>query len=362
MLPTTNSQARGVNPGTSRLAKRGAEQRKRIVAVSSDIHQFVMANVGKLTLGAAIFGVFASYNTLLETTCLNTDPYEGAGELVITQGGSAKGARTGTRFPAPLYETAGAKLKRNGTAEAELLWIGDLCDEVLDCSSCPFDIRSDFNVSRLRGKILVYSHLDHEALFMCGFNRLGRTFGRTELVGLGTAQSSAGRFVTPGAGRKSWRLGEFRDAQPHDGDAGIPFPHFALTQYAFSQFLIDSGLLNGETGVRAKVTLTAPNPFRETFCGYWKPLSILLMAGHAGVLEQAISNWVGHARTSGARFDLAQFSLLTEAAAHIFLVLQLHDPALAFHWAALPWGAYPAFVFGSVVLTCSSTLLLAAYW
>ena len=59
-----------------------------------------MVNLSKL--GGVIFAALVSYYALLETTCINTDPYEGAGELVITRGGSAKGTRTGSRFPAPL--------------------------------------------------------------------------------------------------------------------------------------------------------------------------------------------------------------------------------------------------------------------
>ena len=108
-----------------------------------------MVNLSKL--GGVIFAALVSYYALLETTCINTDPYEGAGELVITRGGSAKGTRTGSRFPAPLLTNAGEKVPANGTADAALLWIEDLCDAVLDCSVCPVALRSDFNVSALRG-------------------------------------------------------------------------------------------------------------------------------------------------------------------------------------------------------------------
>ena len=102
--------------------------------------------VGKLTLRVAIAGAFVSYCTLLETTCANTDPYEGAGELAITQEGSAKGTEAaGKRFPAPLFANAGEQLTANGTANAELLWIENLCDDVLDRSSCPLELNSRFN-------------------------------------------------------------------------------------------------------------------------------------------------------------------------------------------------------------------------
>jgi hypothetical protein len=39
-----------------------------------------------------------------------------------------------------------------------------------------------------------------------------------------------------------------------------------------------------------------------------------------------------------------------------------HDVALSFYWAVLPAGAYAALGFGPVLLICSSTLLLAAFW
>ena len=319
----------------------------------------------KLALGGAIAGVLVSYNTLLETTCANMDPYEGGGELIVTQGGGAKGTQAGRRFPAPLLVNAGAQLAANGTVDAPLLWVEELCDGVLDCSSCPVVLDSGFNISTLRGKLLLYGGYTNEVLTTCGMNRLGRAFGHTELVGLGyitIAPSGLSRFFTPGLTHKIYRLGEFRDAWSHDGDAGIPFPHFELKGYLASQFLIDSGVVNGETGIRVKITPTLPNPWRPTFCGYWKQLSTLLMLGHAAVVELAISNWIGHIQRSGLRFDLAQLALATETIAHVFIALSEHDPTLAFHWAALPFGAYPAFVLGSIVMTCSSTLLLAAFW
>ena len=156
---------------------------------------------GKLTLGGVIAGVFIVYYTLLETTCTNTDPYEGAGELVITQGGSAKGTEAGTRFPAPVFVNAGEQLTANGTADAELLWIENLCDDVLDQSTCPLELNSRFNASALREKILLSDVTACEELFMCGYNRLGRTFGHTGLVGLGQASLDAAETDTPGGFR-----------------------------------------------------------------------------------------------------------------------------------------------------------------
>lgn len=315
---------------------------------------------GKLTLGVVIASMFVSYYALLETACAKIDPYEGAGELIITQGGSAKGTQTGTRFPAPLYIDAGAELPANGTRAGELLWIEDLCDEVLDCSRHPVALRSGFNVSALRGKILVYDAHTSENLYMSGPNWIGRALGRTDLVGLGSAKRTADQSVTPGFLPKLYRLGSFRDSRPHDDDAGIPFPHFELYQSSFAQFLTNSD--KDQARIRVKVTPTAPNPWRSTLCGYWKPLSTLLMLGHAVVVERAASNLIGHVRTSGLRLDLAQLALATEILAHLITALLHHDPFLSFHWAALPFGLFSASFCASIILPCTTTLLLAAFW
>ena len=315
----------------------------------------------KLTLGGVIFAVFVSYYALLESTCANTDPNEGAGELVITTVGGSATTWVGARFPAPLYVNAGAKLSPNGTEEGELLWIEDLCDGVLDCSSCPFVIDHRFNVSTLRGKILPYDVNAREALYMCGYNRLGRTLGQTGLIGLGTASTDQGRFDTAGFTPKIYRVGESRDSKARYGDAGIPFPQFHSAEHTSSQFMNQVMVGEGAT-VRAVVTPTAPNPWRRKFCGFWKFVSTLLMLGHVTVAEQAISNLIGHVRTSGLRLDLAQLALATEAAAHLILAVLQHDPFFSFHWAVLPVGGFAAFVFGPIVLSCSSTLLLAAFW
>ena len=198
---------------------------------------------------------------------------------------------------------------------------------------------------------------------MCGFNRLGRTLGHTQLIGLGFASGSVAAPVVPGFLSKTYRLGEYRDPTPRDGDEGIPFPHFDICQPEFSQFLITAAVIHNRSAeIRAVVTPTEPNPFRSTFCGSWKPLSILLMLGHVGIVEQSVSNLIGHARSSGLRLDLAQLALATEATAHFIMALMFHDPFLSFHWAALPYGGFSAFICGAIVLTCSSTFLLAAFW
>ena len=355
---------------------------KYFAALEQKIHSFDQSNnarvprgattmqvprwgVGKVLLGIVMACAFVMYNATLEASCAtNDDSNEGAGELVITLGGSA-----GTTFSAPLYTNAGqAKLSANGTGSAELLWVENLCDEVLDCSSCPFVLGPGFNISRLRGKILLYNVKSSEILFMCGLNRIGRAFGATGLIGMGDAAVSseqyiASSFTVPGHAPKRYRRGEFRDGEPRNGDAGIPFPHFQINQKAFSEFLRDSGVIhNRNHGIQAALAPSAPNPWRSMACGYWKPVVNLLMLGHVLVIEQSISNLFGHFRTSGLRLDLAQLALATESTAHFLMALVHHDPYLAFHWAALPFGAVTAFMLGPIVLTCSSMLLLAAFW
>ena len=192
-------------------------------------------------------------------------------------------------------------------------------------------------------------------------NRLGRTLGHTGLVGLGHAQLAPPKTTTPGFWQKAYRLGEHRDAKPRGDDDGIPFPHFDVSQDAFAHFLLEPGITEG-TETRAVLSPTAPNPWREMACGYWKPLSTLLMLGHVGVVERAASNWIGHVRTSGLRLDLAQLALATEGFAHLCLTLVHRDPFMAFHWGAFRAGAFASLVVGPIVLTCSSTLLLAAFW
>ena len=86
------------------------------------------------------------------------------------------------------------------------------------------------------------------------------------------------------------------------------------------------------------------------------------MLGHVSVAERAISNLIGHIRTSGLRLDLAQLALATETIAQILMTIQHHDPFFSFYFGALPQGVFLACVCGSVVLTASSTLLLAAFW
>ena len=328
--------------------------------VGSNVSAPAWWGVGKVVLGVVLAGVVVSYYVLLETTCSSTDPNEGAGELVITRGGSAKGTRTGERFLAPPFPNAGARLPANGTDEGEILWIEDLCEAVLDCSMCPPVFRLGFNESSLHGKMLIYNWYTRGEIYLCGLNPVARVFGRTGLVGMGSStQDGEPSISVPGLHPKIYRSGEYRDAKLRDGDMGIPFPHFDANSYDFSKVLFG---ISESAPVRAVVTPTAPNPWRSMFCGVWKPLATLLILGHIYVAEQAMSNHIGHVVTSGLRLDLAQLALATESVAHFLMAVLHHDPLFSFHWGALPLGGYSAMLFGSIVLTCSSTLLLAAFW
>ena len=70
--------------------------------------------------------------------------------------------------------------------------------------------------------------------------------------------------------------------------------------------------------------------------GFWKPCAALVMLGHAGVAERAVSNWIGHILTSGLRVDLAQLALGAEMIAHLMMALLNHDPIWVFHWGSFP--------------------------
>ena len=110
------------------------------------------------------------------------------------------------------------------------MWVENLCDEMLDCSSCPCALDSRFNVSSLHGKIPIHDMQSCEEVFMIGFNRLARTFGHTGLVGLASRHFNhiLDLVSAPGQFQKQYRLGELRDAKPRGGDAGIPFPRTSV--------------------------------------------------------------------------------------------------------------------------------------
>ena len=320
----------------------------------------------KLALGAFVIAGFVTYYAALETSCAKMSTRGDGGELVITSGGTAEGIQAGLRMPAPRFAWSG-EMPLNGTAEARLLRIDNLCDDVLVCSSCPpqlhhgipqYDVRSAFNASVFDGALLITNPGMDNRLFCCGENRMARALGRTGLAGIASAYEGNPWF-TPGAFRKVHRIGEHRDALSRDGDAGIPFPAIHATQFAFNPII--EALGNGAQ-IRAVVTPTTPNPWHSTMCGYWKPLQTILMLGHTWVAERAASCFVGHVRSAGARCDLAQTASVTEVMAHLLLALAPHDPFVSFHWGLLPVGVFPAALICPLVLTCSSTLLLAGFW
>ena len=311
----------------------------------------------KLALGAVIAAGFATYYAALETSCAKMSESDDGGELVITHGGTAVGTQPGTRLLAPRFAYS-PEIPLNGTVEARLLWIEDLCDAVLDCSSCPPRVSSAFNASVLDGALLIFDKWSDMRLTMCGENRMARSLGRTGLVGI-----ADGSLVQPPGvpGREPWRyrLGEYRDSLPHDGDEGIPFLYVDTLQYALIPIL--EALDNGAQ-MRAVVKPTAQNPWHSTLCGYWKPLQTSIMLGHAGVAERAASCLIGHVKSAGPRFDLAQGASMAEIMAHTSALLMLHDPFMSFHWGLLPFGTWPAINIFPVILMCGSTLLLAAFW
>ena len=189
----------------------------------------------KLALGAVIAAGFVAYYVALETSCANMSQRNDGGELVITSGGTTDGTQAGVRLSAPRFAWSGA-MPLNGTADAKLLRIDNLCDDVLDCSSCPAQLRSTSNASALDGALLIYNQLADERLFLCGFNRLARVLGRTGLVSIALGLE-VGTSYTPGGTPRLFRLGEHRDALPRDGDGGTLPPVVEATQYAFNPIL-----------------------------------------------------------------------------------------------------------------------------
>ena len=313
----------------------------------------------KLALGAIITASFVAYYAALETSCANMSQRGDGGELIITSGGTADGTQTGLRFPAPRDSLCSGQIPPNGTADARLLRIKNLCDDLLDCSSWPPRLRSSFNASVLVDALLVCTPMSDSRLNICGYNRLARALGRTRLAGIAIGAGTGYPLFTPGGAPRLFRLGEHRDALPRDGDAGIPFPFVTVTQYAFNPILeaLDKG-----AQIRAVVTPTAPSPWQSTVRGYWKPLRMFLMLGHVWVAERAASCFIGHVQSAGVRFDLAQAASVAEVVAHLLMVLAFHDPFFSFHWGLLAQGTNTAVLICPLMLTCSSTLLLAGFW
>ena len=329
------------------------------VATHHLIRAYQMWNPTKVVLGTALTAGVVAYYVALEASCAKMSTVGDGGELVITSGEGAKGTLAGLRLAAPRFAFSG-DIPLNGTAEAKLLRIDNLCDDVLDCSSCPAQLRSAFNTSVFDGALLMSELVFEDVrLFMCGWNRMARSLGRTGLVGIAYMLQADTPLRTAGYVPRIFRQGEYRDALPHNGDGGIPFPFIHVWQEIFNP--VHEALGNGAQ-IRAVVMPTAPNPWLSTLCGYWKPLRTVLMLGHAWVAERAASCFAGHAQSAGVRFDLAQAASTTEMAAHLMFALSLHDPYMAFHWGLLPFGTASAVLICPLVLACSSTLLLAGFW
>ena len=282
-----------------------------------------------------------------------------AGALEVTRGATAPGTRNGTRILAPTFTLHGEPIPPQGTREARLAYVENLCAEVLDCSSCPHQIAPSFNASVLSGTLLIYSTGGDERLFMCGFNRLGRTFGSVGLAALAFGNRANIQLFTPGWMKKAYRIGEHRDRLPHDGDRGIPFPHVDVMQSALAP--IQEALSAGEE-IHAVLHPHPRNPYDSTVYGVWVPLRAGLIVGHFAVAERAVSFIVGHVKIRGIRADLAQIALLAEVAAHGMYIVWLFDPFCNYYWGWMPTALGTSLISGATVLTCCSTLLLAAYW
>ena len=216
---------------------------------------------------------------------------------------------------------------------------------------------------------------------------MGRAFGGTGLVALasGWDTDSISPLYTPGFSRKQYRLGEYRDATPHDGDFGIPFPHVSLDQATLLPILHAL-----ETGVELHAVLrpSQPNPYLDTWFGPWVAIRVALIIGHLRIVERAVCFLIGHMNACGVRPDLAQIALAAEALAHLCVrtfascchslhhqtrndygcvagrmyAVFLVDPFGAFYAGQTPYGAATALLIAPTLLTCCSTLLLAGYW
>ena len=219
-------------------------------------------------------------------------------------------------------------------------------------------------------------------------NRLGRILGGTGLVALANCHLKTEPLATPGFLRKMYRLGEYRDSRPRDGDLGIPFPSIGLTQAAALPIL---GALESGAVLRGVLRPSQPNPYLTTLFGPWALIRALLICVDLGIAEAALCFLIRHMKANGVRPDLAQLALMAELFAHfVFFPLFLLDPFSSFYWGLLPtdskfiatvppfiemidWlvtrvyacaaaGSSPAFSVGATMLTSCSTLLLAAYW
>jgi hypothetical protein len=251
---------------------------------------------------------------------------EGAGEMIITRSG---GSHDGTKLLAPRWINSGIPIPENGTVEARLLLVHNPCTEgMFDCDPCPPTFRSTFNQSSLSGKMLLLGR--EEGRFqVCGLNRVARVFGGTGLVALVNSDlMTTNPLVNPGYIRKEYRLGEYRDSEPHDGDVGTPFPHVSTQSATMTPIL--EALSRGEE-IHAILTTGQPNASLGTFNGVWCPIRAFLLIGNLAVSERAFACLIGHVKANGMRPDLAQMALLAETSAHTLYALWLVDPYSAFY-------------------------------
>ena len=291
---------------------------------------------------------------------------DGAGELIITRGGSTSGSQEGTKLLAPCFVHSGEPIPTEGTAEAKLIWIESPCAGTLNCDTCPPKIDLAFNASILNGAVLIVDYLSDERLYVCGFNWMGRGLGNTGLVAVaGGYRMADGRLAdnplfTPGYLRKEYRRGAYRDSKPHDGDAGIPFPQVDLRQATLLPIL--DALEEGDD-IRVVLRTSQPNPYLVIMYGPWVPMRALIILGHILLAERSASFFAGHVLMNGVRPDLAQMALVAEGFSHAIFALYLHDPHMSFYTSGWPpLGGASALLMGPLFLTCCSTLLLAVYW
>ena len=175
---------------------------------------------------------------LILTLCIRNlscpaDKLEGGGELRVT-------GAVNTTVRAPAFIQAGSAIDES-TSEAAIILAR--CGDLLSCESCPLKLAPGVNAS---GAILVYvPGPEEEVLNTCGLNRIARGF-EWVLAGLAAYWEVNNPLVMPGFDRKRYALGEHRDAVPHDGDAGIAFPHVMLHPYQFAA--VSEALQAGEHG------------------------------------------------------------------------------------------------------------------
>ena len=364
-VPT--SDARAAEVPAPQTALTSAAQNAFSEPPSSDLWSRPKPIVGVMLLCLS-FGI--SFGALF-TRCGQDDGNVGA--TLHTSMGDVLGAS---------FVEAGAVIDTAGTAVGQLVWIENLCEKVLDCRACPVTLA---NSSGLAGKIVVYRWDVNERLYMCGVNRIGRALGSSGIVALAHNSESfaSNELYTPGFQRRRFRLGSHRDAEARDGDSGIPFPQVELKPSQFQPILTivkNGGQLN------ASLVRNGADPFLGYFCGTWVPIGALLTVLHISVAERAALSFWGHVRASdsaiaaaveaanpfaiaeefkrsgGVRLDLAQLSLASEVATHLLLAILPVDPFMSYFWGFLPGGMYVVACACTVLLHCSSTLLLAAYW